>query len=181
MPIHQIAHLNDGWYGNQASWIAKTPAAWAEIDLGDVYTISQVRLSNDQIKQFSDRKPVDYRILVATKYDADSAAATWKPVAEVSGEPLLGVRDSPSLACPARWVRVQIVKSEPNEPRLDEIQIFEAQPLAAQELRRGNRKPAASHAQACDWRIDDLPGLEGLPGRSGQAAAGQLCRRRGLS
>lgn len=134
MPIHQVAHLNDGWYGNQASWIAKTPAAWAEIDLGDVYTISQVRLSNDEIKEFSDRKPTSYRILVATKYDSDSAAATWKPVAEVSGEPLLGVRDFSFAACDARWVRVQIVKSRPNEPRLDEIQIFEARPLAAKDI-----------------------------------------------
>ncbi len=33
-----------------------------------------------------------------------------------------------------RWVRVQILKSEPNEPRLDEIQIFEDHPLAAQDL-----------------------------------------------
>ena len=151
VPIHQIAHLNDGWYGNQASWIAKTPAAWAEIDLGDVYTISQVRLSNDQIKQFSDRKPTSYRILVATKYDSDSAAATWNPVAEVSGEPLLGVRDLFFPRCPARWVRVQIVKSEPNEPRLDEMQIFEAQPLAAPALaawesqaRRGPNAPKLS-------------------------------------
>ncbi len=134
MPIHQVAHLNDGWYGNQASWIAKTPAAWAEIDLGDVYTISQVRLSNDEIKEFSDRKPTSYRILVATKYDADSAAATWKPVAEVSGEPLLGVRDFSFAACDARWVRVQILKSRPNEPRLDEIQIFEARPLAEKDI-----------------------------------------------
>jgi hypothetical protein len=134
MPIHQIAHLNDGWYGNQASWIAKTPAAWAEIDLGNVYTISQVRLSNDEIKEFSDRKPVSYRILAATKYNADSAAATWKPVAQVSGEPLLGVRDISFPACAARWVRVQILKSKPNEPRLDEIQIFEARPLAARDL-----------------------------------------------
>jgi len=134
MPIHQIAHLNDGWYGNQSSWIAKTPAAWAEIDLGDVYTISRVRLSNDEIKQYTDRKPVQYRILTATKYDADSAAATWKPVAEVSGEPLLGVRDFSFAPCAARWVRVQILKSEPNEPRLDEIQIYEDHPLAAKDL-----------------------------------------------
>jgi hypothetical protein len=142
MPIHQIAHLNDGWYGNQASWIAKTTAAWAEIDLGDVYTISQVRLSNDEIKEFSDRKPANYRILAATKYDGNSAAATWKAVAEVSGEPLLGVRDLSFPPCDARWVRVQILKSKPNEPRLDEMQIFEARPLAAKDLAAWESKQA---------------------------------------
>jgi hypothetical protein len=46
----------------------------------------------------------------------------------------LGVRDLSFPACAARWVRVQILKSEPNEPRLDEIQIFEAPPLAARDL-----------------------------------------------
>ena len=58
--------------GNGASWVAKTREAWAEIDLGDVYTIALVRLSNDAAEEYSDRNPVDYRILVATKYDADS-------------------------------------------------------------------------------------------------------------
>jgi hypothetical protein len=151
MQIHQVAHLNDGWYGNQASWIAKTPAAWAEIDLGDVHAISRVRLSNDEIKEFSDRQPVNYRILTATKYDADSAAATWKPVAEVSGEPLRGVRDFSFPVRDARWVRVQILKSEPNESRLDEIQIFEDRPLAqkdlaaweSQQARRSSSSPKA--------------------------------------
>ncbi len=134
LPIHQIAHLNDGWGGNRASWIAKTLPAWAEIDLGRSYTIAQVRLSNDATRQYSDRKPVDYRILVATKYDPDSRVATWSPVAEVSGEPLLGARDFSFAPCQARWVRVQILKSEGKEPRLDEIQIYEAQPLAANDI-----------------------------------------------
>jgi hypothetical protein len=133
-PTHQIAHLNDGWYGNRASWIAKSREAWAEIDLGDVYSISQVRLANDVAKEYSDRRPVNYRILAATKYDADSVAAVWKSVAEVSGEPLLGIRDFSFAPCQARWVRVQILKSEPNEPRLDEIQIYENRSLAEKDI-----------------------------------------------
>ena len=33
LPIHQIAHLNDGWSGNSASWIAAEMPAWTEVDL----------------------------------------------------------------------------------------------------------------------------------------------------
>jgi hypothetical protein len=160
MPIHQIAHLHDGWRGNRVSWIAKTSAAWAEIDLGRSYTISQVRLSNDATRQHSDRKPVDYRILAATQYDADSVAATWKPVADVSGEPLLGTRDFSFAPCQARWVRVQILKSEANEPRLDEIEIYEAQPLAERNVpaweshvRRSPDSPAPRRSASARRRI----------------------------
>ena len=74
----------------------QAPEGWAEIDLGGEYAISQVRLSNDAGKKYGDRKPVNYRILVAAKYDADSNAAAWKAVAEISGEPLWGCASSPS-------------------------------------------------------------------------------------
>jgi hypothetical protein len=147
VPMHQVRHLNDGWYSNGASWIAKTNRAWAEIDLGASYTISRVRLSNDVARQYSDREPVDYRVLVATQYDARSDGAAWKAVAEVSGEPLLGVREFSFAPCEARWVRVQIDKSLHNEPRLDEIEIYEDQPLAAKDAaawQSQSRGPAPS-------------------------------------
>ena len=73
LPIHQIAHLNDGWYGNDASWIAGKMPAWAEIDLGAEHEIYEIRLSNDRLGQFGDRGTTDLQILAATKYDADSA------------------------------------------------------------------------------------------------------------
>jgi len=134
MPIHQVRHLNDGWYGNAASWIAKTERAWAEVDLGATYAISRVRLSNDQTQQYADRKAVDYRVLMATKYNVQSDSSAWKPVATVSGEPLLKSREFSFTPCRARWVRVQIDKSESGEPRLDEIQIYEDQPLASSDV-----------------------------------------------
>lgn len=129
MPIHQISHLNDGWCGNRASWIAKTAAAWAEIDLGQTHVISRVRLTNDAGREYADRKAVDYRILTATEYNADSNADSWAVAAEVTGEPLLGVREFSFAPRKARWVRVEILGSEPNEPRLDEIEVYEEAPL----------------------------------------------------
>ena len=44
LPIHQISHLNDGWYGNSASWIADQMPAWAEIDLGGIQEVAEVRV-----------------------------------------------------------------------------------------------------------------------------------------
>jgi len=136
-PFHKVPHLNNGWYGNRDSWICKTVAGWAEIDLGASYRISRVRLSNDVAKEYSDRKAMDYRILAATTYNADSNAPVWKPLAQVVGEPLLGVRDFAFAACDARWVRVEILKSDPkapSEPRLDEIEIYEDVPLAEKDM-----------------------------------------------
>ncbi len=183
MPIHQIAHLNDGWYGNQASWIAKTPAAWAEIDLGDVYRISQVRLSNDEMKEFSDRKPVNYRILTATKYDADSAAATWKPVAAVSGEAAAGRAGFllPALRCPLGPGADSQEQTERAAAGRDAD--FRGPPAGREGpcgLGVAASPPQSQFAQGGDRRIDDLSGLEGLPGRSRPPPVGQLCRRRDL-
>jgi len=139
-PKHQVAHLNDGKYGNDASWIAKTPEAWAEIDLGASHTIFRVRLSNDHTNQYSDRQALDYRVLAATEYDANSQSPVWKTVAKVAGEPLAGSREFSFAPCAARWVRVQIDKSGATEPRLDEIEIYEDQPLAAADVAAWNSK-----------------------------------------
>jgi hypothetical protein len=98
--------------------------------MGASYPIFRVRLSNDESKKFTDRQPIDYRVLVATEYDPQSGSAVWKTVAKVSGEPLFGSRKFTFEPCAARWVRVQIDKSGEGAPRLDEIAIYEDQPLA---------------------------------------------------
>jgi hypothetical protein len=129
-PLHTIAHLNDGLLGNRHSWISKQATGWAEIDLGAVYQISKIRLSNDAGRQFNDRLPVDYRILTATAYAADSDAAAWSVAAEMKDQPLVGVRAFDFPARDARFVRVQINKSAQTEPRLDEIEIYEDKPMS---------------------------------------------------
>ena len=133
-PIHQTTHLNDGWYGNEASWIAAKLPAWAEIDLGMEYEIGEVRLGNDHLGQFSDRGITELKILTATKHNADSQSADWRTVAEYSGAPLTRDKVFRFPATTARWVRVEILKTEKNdEPRLDEIEIYEAKPVSASE------------------------------------------------
>jgi len=47
--IHQVAHLNDGQYGNAHSWIAAgTEGEWAQIELPRLATVDRVVLSRDR-------------------------------------------------------------------------------------------------------------------------------------
>jgi hypothetical protein len=58
-PLHQIAHLNEGQYGNGHSWIAATDGEeWAQIELPQVSEVASVVFSRDRQGQFSDRVPV---------------------------------------------------------------------------------------------------------------------------
>jgi hypothetical protein len=150
MPIHQIAHLNDGWYGNSASWIAGQLPAWAEIDLGSICKISQVILGNDHAGDLADRAATSLRILVATNDAADSSAATWRAVAQYEGGGILREKSFTFAPVSARWVRVELLKSLNGLPRLDELEIYEADPVAqeqaaafARQAKRGPEPPAA--------------------------------------
>jgi hypothetical protein len=150
MPIHQVAHLNDGWFGNSASWIAEQMPAWAEVDLGGIYEVAEVRLGNDHAQQFNDRAATEIRILVATEYNPDTSARSWKEAAKSTGEPLQADKTFAFPPISARWVRVLLLKAGPDMPRLDEIEIYEAKTVPASEaesyakaIRRGPRPPAA--------------------------------------
>lgn len=55
--IHAVAHLNDGLYGNDHSWIAATAGEeWAEIELPEPARIARVVLSRDRDGRFTDRQ-----------------------------------------------------------------------------------------------------------------------------
>jgi len=57
-PIHQVAHLNDGRYGNSHSWIAAgTRNEWAQIELPQPRTVAKVVFSRDREGRFADRIP----------------------------------------------------------------------------------------------------------------------------
>ncbi len=150
MPIHQIAHLNDGWFGNSASWIPEKMPAWAEVDLGGVYEVGEVRVGNDHTQQYTDRAAMDIRILVATEYNADSNAQSWRTVAQSQGEALQAEKTFSFVPSAARWVRVELLKAGQDMPRLDEIEVYEAKPASANDaesfakrVRRGAQPTAA--------------------------------------
>lgn len=74
--IHTVAHLNDGQYGNDHSWIAATPGeAWAQITLPGETEISRVMISRDRNGGFQDRIPVDAQVLLSLD------GTDWQPVA----------------------------------------------------------------------------------------------------
>lgn len=133
LPIHQIAHLNDGWYGNEASWIAAEVPAWIEIDLGANYEISRVCLGNDHTRRCTDRQVTDLRLLTATEYNADGSAPTWHAIAEYHGEPIAQKKDFSFSPTAARWVRVEIQKSVNGAARVDDLEIWEAKPFSENE------------------------------------------------
>ena len=57
--IHQVAHLNDGLYGNAHSWIAAGAGdEWAQIELPQSTKVSKVVFSRDREGQYGDRVPV---------------------------------------------------------------------------------------------------------------------------
>ncbi len=66
-PLHQLAHINDGRYGNPRSWISnQRGSGWVQIELPKPTLISRVEWARDRDGKFNDRLPTDYRIEVAT-------------------------------------------------------------------------------------------------------------------
>ena len=119
---HQIELLNDGWYNNPRSWIIQGVPGWAEIDLGEVYEIDKVVFGSEHTAHWNDRKTGDFSILVATKYDEDSEAATWEEVYKHDGDPVHATTTFEFKAVDARWVRIEI--RGPDGARIDEIEIY---------------------------------------------------------
>jgi hypothetical protein len=61
--IHQVAHLNDGRYGNDHSWISNEPGGgWAMIELPRPERVARVVWGRDREGKLHDRLPTAYRI-----------------------------------------------------------------------------------------------------------------------
>lgn len=74
--IHQVAHLNDGQYGNSHSWIAAgTGEEWAQIELPRRSAVARVVFSRDREGKYSDRVPTDFEVQLSTD------GSTWRTVA----------------------------------------------------------------------------------------------------
>lgn len=66
---HQLAHINDGLYGNSYSWISNEKGAgWVQLEFAKPERIRRVVWSRDrgnEKKVYDDRLPTDYRIEVS--------------------------------------------------------------------------------------------------------------------
>ncbi len=72
-PIHQIAHLNDGVYGNSHSWIAASEDnEWAQIELPAPAKVSKIVFSRDRDGQYQDRMPLGLEVRLSLD------GKTWK-------------------------------------------------------------------------------------------------------
>jgi hypothetical protein len=77
--IHQLKHINDGRYGNAASWISNEAGkGWVQLEFPQPVEIDRVLWSRDRIEngQFSDRIPSRYRIEAGLNVDAMFVVAT---------------------------------------------------------------------------------------------------------
>lgn len=64
--IHQLAHVNDGQYGNGRSWISsENGRGWVQIELAEPATIDRVVWGRDRELKYRDRTATQYRIDVA--------------------------------------------------------------------------------------------------------------------
>ncbi len=100
--IHQIAHLNDGLYGNDHSWIAAgTSDEWAQIELPQAVQVAKVVFSRDREGRYRDRLPVDFEVQVSLDGQA------WKTVCQVKGTPAAPPPPTPP-------------KPRPNQPAIDQ-------------------------------------------------------------
>ena len=74
--LHQLAHLNDGRYGNARSWISNQPGkGWVTLEFPDVATIDRVVWGRDREGAFADRVATAYRI------EVEGGDGAWRLVA----------------------------------------------------------------------------------------------------
>jgi len=77
--IHRVAHLNDGRYGNDFSWIAATTREeWAQIELPETTAVSKVILSRDRRRQYADRVPIAFAVRLSVD------GKRWTTVREIA-------------------------------------------------------------------------------------------------
>ena len=84
-PIHQLALVNDGRYGNSRSWIANSSTnAWVQIELAKPATIGRIKWARDREGRYNDRLAVEYTFEVATE------PGQWRTVASSADRPPTG-------------------------------------------------------------------------------------------
>ena len=83
-PLHKLAHINDGKYGNAKSWIAARNTGWVQIELPKTVSIDRIEWARDREGKYSDRLAVEYRIEVAMK------VGEWTTVASSTGRKPFG-------------------------------------------------------------------------------------------
>jgi hypothetical protein len=122
--IHDISFINDGFYGNAASWIAGTANSWIEIDLGFDHDISQIIFGRDRLDGFNDRDPGHFQVEVALAADhifnnvVNSSLLGFSGVITGAESILVDFNTGPVTA---RYLRMTFAN---NGTAIDEIEVF---------------------------------------------------------
>jgi hypothetical protein len=83
LPIHQIAHLNDGLFGNAHSWVAAAcDDQWVQIALPQPARVNKVVLSRDREGKLGDRMPTAVEIQLSLD------GKQWQTVRRVAEDPV---------------------------------------------------------------------------------------------
>jgi len=166
-PQHAVAHLNDGQYGNEASWVAGPGGPhWAQIELARPAVIDRVVLSRDRQRQYADRVPVRFDIQVSL----DSKA--WHTVRQVA------TRAEPVVLRPKGGKFAGVVPAAPPPPRFSdqgpgasagtpELQAATADEAGLRNLALGPRAKAAASSLLPGYAIHQVAHLN--DGRLGNA------------
>ena len=102
--IHQVAHLNDGLYGNDHSWIAATPGPeWAQIELPRPARVARVVISRDRKGQYNDRLPIDLAVQVSPDGKTWQTVKTVKNSTAAWHNPYSGAIPPVALPSPPTW------------------------------------------------------------------------------
>lgn len=137
--IHQPQFVNDGYYGNGASWIGNSYYSWLKIDLGKNYPINRVTFGRDRLGNFDDRDPGEFMIEVAisdnryangddskdsTEYTRIVDSTTLGFNGRINGAATLQVDFAPVIA---RYVKITF--QNPGAA-IDEVEVFSIDEVA---------------------------------------------------
>ncbi|MDH3492167.1 MAG: PKD domain-containing protein [Acidobacteriota bacterium] len=170
--IHQRQNINDGRYGNGASWISNSINSWVKIDLGSEVTIDSLRFGRDRLGNFDERDPGHFKISVATSDmyangDSTNDAAEYQLIFDsqtysydgvISGAQTIEAQFAPVVA---RYVKFEVTISG---AAIDEIEIFGI----------SNSPPTANAGPDQSIRAGDTVNLDGSGSDDDNTASASL-------
>ena len=107
--IHKLAHVNDGLYGNDRSWISNERGkGWVQIEFAKAETIDRVQWSRDRdnVPRYNDRLATRYRVEVSRDGAAWQTVATSDDRQAFGGKTPGGVTYSAEGMAPAEAARL---------------------------------------------------------------------------
>lgn len=119
--IHAAAYVNDGFYGNGASWIGATANSSVTIDLGQEFWITRVSFGRDRTGSYNDREPGQFTI--STSVDNVAFAPQFGSAAHAFGGIINGAETVEARLAPvrARWIRLTAGNAG---AAVDEIEVY---------------------------------------------------------